>query len=165
MYHVLLNIGTNIDLFFASNSPKNWSREQHKARAFTELVAFIESSLEDESYLFKLSELHQLYQQCLNEIGEDITSNKTRLNDMLLQHFSEMGVQEQSHGKKTVLVFPEGMQYKLQDVLDLNNHNSKNLLFTKVAKMCREEMLSVNCQFSVSSLQNDNKELPSSQTS
>ena len=106
-----------------------------------------------------------MYQQCLNEIGEDITSNKTRLKDMLLQHFSEMGVQEQSDGKKTVPVFPEGMQYKLQDVLDLNNHNSKNLLFTKVAKMCREEMLSVNCQFSVSSLQNVDKELPSSQTS
>ena len=130
------------------HSPENWSREQHKARAFTELVAFIEASLEEESYLFKLSELHQLYQQRLNDLGEDINSNKTRLKDMLLQHFSEMGVQEQSDGKKTVLVFPEGMQHMLQDALDVNNHNSKNLLFAKVAKMCREELLSVTCHFS-----------------
>ena len=130
------------------HSPENWSREQHKARGFTELVAFIEASLEEESYLFKLSELHQLYQQRLNDLGEDINSNKTRLKDMLLQHFSEMGVQEQSDGKKTVLVFPEGMQHMLQDALDVNNHNSKNLLFAKVAKMCREELLSVTCHFS-----------------
>ena len=130
------------------HSPENWSREQHKARAFTELVAFIEALLEEESYLFKLSELHQLYQQRLNDLGEDINSNKTRLKDMLLQHFSEMGVQEQSDGKKTVLVFPEGMQHMLQDALDVNNHNSKNLLFAKVAKMGREELLSVTCHFS-----------------
>ena len=89
-----------------------------------------------------------MYQQRLNDLEEDITSNKTRLKDMLLQHFSEMGVQEQSGGKKTILVFPEGMQHMLQDALDLNNHNGKNLLFAKVAKMCREELLSVNCQFS-----------------
>ena len=73
------------------HSPKNWSREQHKARAFTELVTFIEASLEEESNLFKLSELHQLYQQHLNDLGEDITSNKTRLKDMLLQHFLKWG--------------------------------------------------------------------------
>ena len=31
------------------HSPKNWSREQRKARAFTELVGFIEASLEKET--------------------------------------------------------------------------------------------------------------------
>ena len=110
------------------NSPKSWSREQHKARAFTELVGFIEASLEEETYLFMLSELHHLYQQRLNDLGEDITS-KTRFKDMLLQHFSEMGVQEQSGSKNIVLVIPEGMYHMLQE--DLNNHNSKNLLFAK----------------------------------
>ena len=102
------------------HSPKNWSREQHKARAFTELVGFIEASQEKETYLFKLSEIHQLYQQHLNDLGEDITSNKTPFKDMRLQHFSEIGIQEKSDGKNTVLVFPESMCHMLQDVLDLN---------------------------------------------
>jgi len=77
-YHVscLLQYWNKYQSFLQQqHSPKIWSREQHKARAFTELVAFIEASLEEKSYLFKRSELHQLYQQRLKALEKTLLLN------------------------------------------------------------------------------------------
>lgn len=61
---------------------------------------------------------------------------------MLLQHFTEMRVYTGTVMKvvKTILVFSAGMQHMLRDALDLNDYNSENLIFAKVAKnlMCSE---------------------------
>ena len=45
---------------------------------------------------------------------------KTCFKDMLLQNFSEIGVQEQSDVENIVLIFPEGMCHMLQDAFNLN---------------------------------------------
>ena len=45
---------------------------------------------------------------------------KTCFKDMLLQNFSEIGVQEQSDVENIVLISPEGMCHMLQDAFNLN---------------------------------------------
>lgn len=67
-------------------------------RAFAELVCYNECSVENGTYIFKLSQLHCLYESRLSNLGKDTSINKTRLKKQLLDHFSYQ-CQEQSDGK------------------------------------------------------------------
>ena len=58
------------------------------ARAFAELVSYIESNVESGSYIFKLSVLHSLYEDRLSSLGIEKSINKTRLKKQLMEHFS-----------------------------------------------------------------------------
>ena len=117
-------------------------KERCKARAFAELVAHVDELLDAGNFLFKCFVLHNLYEQRLKEFGVDIAINKTRLKEKLLKHFSDMGLQEQYDGRNTVLLFLEGMQQVLKDA------HLEALLLTKVARICRQEILSVDTTFS-----------------
>ena len=118
----------------SSASSLNTTLKRAKARAFTKVVSYIESGIEDETYIFKLSDLHGVYQICLEDLGVDISINKTRLKNELLEHFKHSAVQEQYDGKNTLLLFPEGMHEVLENVSDYKNEA------LKVAKVIREEM-------------------------
>ena len=65
--------------------------------------------------LFKLSELHSLYESRLEDLGNAKSVTKTRLEERLLEYFKE--AQEQFDGRKTFLVFKEGMRNMIQDAL------------------------------------------------
>ena len=123
-------------------------KERCKARAFAELVAHVDELLEAGNFLFKCSILHNLYEQRVKEFGVDIAINKMRLKEQLLEHFSGMGLQEQYDGRNTVLLFPEGMQQALKDAHLDHDYDNKAPLLTKVARICRQEILSVDTTFS-----------------
>ena len=78
------------------------------ARAFAELVSYIESNVESGSYIFKLSVLYNLYEDRLSSLGIEKSINKTRLKKQLMEHFS-LKCQEQSDGKNCLLVFNKGL--------------------------------------------------------
>ena len=59
-----------------------------------------------------------------------------------------MGLQEQYDGQNTVLLFPEGMQQVLKDAHLDHDYDNEALLLTKVARICRQEILSVDTTFS-----------------
>ena len=59
-----------------------------QAQVFVELLSHIESSLETGNFIFILADLHRMYQGRLNDLGVDVTTNKTRLKQRLLNHFS-----------------------------------------------------------------------------
>ena len=80
-----------------------------KARAFAELISYIETALEEDTHIFKLSELHAAYLERLQNFGLSLSVNKTRLKDDIIDHFFYYGVQEQFSGTKIVLIFPEGL--------------------------------------------------------
>ena len=65
-----------------------------QARVFAELVSHIE----------EVSELHNLYESRLREVGILKSIHKTRLKVQLLDHFQGQ-CQEQSDGKYTILAF------------------------------------------------------------
>ena len=75
---------------------------QKKARAFTELVTFIESAVEDGTFYFKLADLRHLFEKRLKEFGIDNEVNKARFKENFLSHFHE--AQAQNDGKNIVLI-------------------------------------------------------------
>ena len=70
-----------------------------KARAFAELISYI---VEEDTHIFKLSELHTVYLERLQNFGLSLSVNKIRLKDDIIDHFFDYGVQEQFSGTKIV---------------------------------------------------------------
>ena len=82
-----------------------------KARAFAESILHIESCLEENTKIFKLADIYSIYQDRLQNLGVSFSVNRTHLKDDIINNFFDYGIQEQSNGINTVLVFPEGMKY------------------------------------------------------
>ena len=83
-----------------STSKFNSFEKRAKARAFAELIAYIDTALDDGNHVFKLAELHKMYENRLQEFGVYISVNKTRLKDEIICHFLDYSIQEQSIGNK-----------------------------------------------------------------
>ena len=79
-----------------------------KARAFLELCTYMEISVRDGQFFFKLIELRSLYTERLKALGVHENINPTRFKDLILEYFP--GPQEQSQSKYTIIAFKEGMQ-------------------------------------------------------
>ena len=77
------------------------------------------SSLQEEvnsgKLLFKLWELHSLYESRLEDLGNAKSVKKTRLKERFLEHFKE--AQEQFDDRNTFLLFKEGLRNMIQDAL------------------------------------------------
>ena len=58
-------------------------------RVFVELVSYIEKTCNPGTSLFKLSEIHSLYVNRLQDFGISKGFNKTRLKERLLEHSPE----------------------------------------------------------------------------
>ncbi len=58
--------------------------------------------------MFKLVELHELYESRLRQFGVDISVHKTCLKDEIISHFLDLSIQEQLTGNRVILMFPEG---------------------------------------------------------
>ena len=115
-----------------------------QATAFAELVCYIESSVENGDYIFKLSNLHTLFNKdrlCSRGIEKDI--NKTRFKEQLLAHFSGV-CQEQSDGKNSLLVFNDGFQKLLKDTISYHDFDSEAILMARLAKIMSREIF--NCK-------------------
>ena len=70
----------------------------NNSRVFVELTSYIEREVNSGNKVFKLAELHSLYEYRFEDLGNKKSMNKTRLKKQLLEHFKE--AQEQSDGKK-----------------------------------------------------------------
>ena len=82
---------------------------------FVELTSYIEKAVYSETLLFKLSEIHVLYVNCLEDLGIKKAISKTRLKVCLLEHFPE--VLEQFDGRNTFIVFKKGIENMLKEAL------------------------------------------------
>ena len=114
--------------------------ERVKARAFGEVVSYVEAAIEDELYMFKVKELHCLYQKRLKEISYDVEINKSKFKESILNYFESSGIQKQSDGKNKILIFPEGIKSLLKNAFDAHGYQEEVLLFARVAKICRNEL-------------------------
>ncbi len=112
-----------------------------EAQAFAELLSHMETNVETGNFIFRLSELHFLYQERLHDLGVDVTVNKTRLKLRLLDNFSGK-CQEQSDGRNILIVFNEGMKKVLKDAVNNLDYESEALMMIKLVKHLRKEILS-----------------------
>ena len=71
-------------------------------------LSYVNKEVNSGKLLFKLSELHSLYESCLEDIGNANSVNKTKLKERFLEYFKE--AQERFDGRNTFLVFKEGMR-------------------------------------------------------
>jgi hypothetical protein len=131
-----------------NRATKNSDFEKAKARAFVELIAYIEDKIEDDIFLFKFKELRTIYENRIKELGQDIQGvNKVIFKENILNYFEFYGVQEQSDGNNKILVFPQGMKEVLAEVLNERNFHEDAILFAKVAKLCRRELFENDITF------------------
>jgi hypothetical protein len=80
-------------------SPGNHIEDiQKKARAFTELVAYIESGVEEGTFCFKFADLRHLFEKRLKEFGIDTEVNNVRFKE-------KIEAQAQSDGKNNTPYF------------------------------------------------------------
>ena len=75
----------------------------NESRAFVELSSYIEKAVNSSNVLFKLSDIHSMYVNRLEDFGINKQINKTRLKDKVLEKFPE--AQEQHDGKNIIIVF------------------------------------------------------------
>ena len=77
--------------------------KKKQARAFSELVSYVESAVEDGTFCFKLADLRHLFEDRLQEIEVVKEVNKVRFKDQILSYVPE--AQVQSDGKILFLFF------------------------------------------------------------
>ena len=71
----------------SNQEPANTSEKMNESRAFVELTSYIEKAVDCGILLFKLSEIHSMYVNRLEDLGIIKLVNKTRLKSHLLEHF------------------------------------------------------------------------------
>ena len=110
-----------------------------EARALLELQCYIKESLEEGQHIFKLADLQKLYSARLEQYGINQYIHSTRLKKLILQDFPE--AQEQSDGKYTIIIFPEGMRTLLKEAMKTRDQSWKAKILIQAAKIVREEAL------------------------
>lgn len=139
IWNVSQGIETNTE---AAKGPKPQASDNEtllQALVFAELVSYVESSVETGTYIFKLSELHCMYEERLRHVGVDKTINKTRLKMKILERFDEK-CQEQSDGKNVLFVFNEGLMKLLKEATETRDFDSEALAMVKLIKAIRRDI-------------------------
>jgi len=89
--------------------------------------------------MFALSDLHSLCTACLSAFGLAKTVNKTRLKTSLLEYFPQMKEQQQA-GRKTILIFSEGMKQIIHEAWTNKDYNEDARALSRVTKLLRDEI-------------------------
>lgn len=117
-----------------------------RARAFAELVTYIENEVEEGTLLFKFASLWHLYESRLADFGIRSEVNKVCFKEQILKHFPYS--QEQSDGKNLILVFEKGMQQMLKQAME-TDYEGDALILAKAARIVREDIFR-SCGFNFS---------------
>ena len=110
---------------------------QKKARAFTELIIYIGSAVEDGTFCFKFADLRHLYENRLKKLGIDTEVNKVCFKEKILSHFHE--AQAQNDGKNILLIFQQGMQQILKHALN-TDYEGDAMILAKAASIIRKNI-------------------------
>ena len=103
------------------------------SRVFVELASYVKKEVYSGKLVFKLSDLHSLYESRLEDLGNAKSVNNTRLKERLLEYFKE--AQEQFDGRNTFLVFKEGMRNMIQDALMKRGFSEDALILVRAASI------------------------------
>ena len=112
------------------------------SRVFVELVNYIEKAVDSGTSFFKLSDIHSLYMNRLEDFGISKGFNKTRLKERLLEHFPES--QEQSDGKNTIITFNKAVQCILREALKKRDFSEDAIILVKAATIIRTDIFNHN---------------------
>ena len=132
----------------ASEPADSNTTEAHYARAFAELIAFIEDTLADReecSPVFKLSDLVRLYRERLVQLGVSSPCvHSTRLKDRILASFPEL--QAFKDGRDILLTSNEDIGTALRQVCERDIDNDAYIL-AQAARIVRKEIMNTTIKF------------------
>lgn len=126
-----------------SLEPERINEKVNESRVFVELTSYIERAVCSGTVLFKLSDIHTLYVNRLENLGITKVINKTRLKKQLLEHFSE--AQEQYDGRNVVIVFKKGMENMLREALKKRDFSEDAVILAKAASIIRNDIFNHQC--------------------
>jgi len=90
-------------------------------------------------FIFKLTQLHGLFENRLSDLGVTKSINNTRLKIQLLEHFCSE-CQEQHDGKNVLLVFNDGLNKLLKESMSCRDLQSEAISMAKLVKVIRQEI-------------------------
>ena len=108
----------------------------NEARTFVELAGHIEMSVNAGTLIFKLSELHTLYLNRLEELNITKAINKTRCKEQLFERFSD--AQAQHDGRNIVIIFKDGMKDMIKDAVKKRDFTEDALRMVQAATLVRK---------------------------
>ena len=111
--------------------------KKKQARAFSELVSYVENAVEDGTFCFKLADLRHLFENRLQEFEVEKEVNKVSFRDQILSYFPE--AQVQSYGKNFIFGFDQGMQQLMKGSLD-TDYDSDAKILTRAATIIRRDI-------------------------
>ena len=153
-YHAkcLVALYNAADRVKTSEQTESRTTESHYARAFAELVAFIDDTLtdrEERSPVFKLSELVHLYRERLVQVGVSSQCvHSTRLKDHILASFPEL--QAFKDGRDVLLTSNEDIGSTLWQACENDPENDPENdadILAQAAQIVRKEVLNTITQF------------------
>ena len=106
------------------------------SRVFVKLASYVKKEVSSGKLLFKLSEVHSLYESRLEDLGNVKSVNKTRLKERFLEYFKE--TREQSDGRNTLLVFKAGMCTMIQDALKKRDFPEDAIILARAASIRKD---------------------------
>ena len=83
-----------------------------------------------------------LYETRLKDLGIEKSVNRFRLKNRILEEFPE--AQDKSDGRKTVIVFKDGLKSILREALKERDFSDDTLVLAQAAKIVRRDMFSHN---------------------
>lgn len=104
-----------------------------------ELMKHIQVEVDSGKHIFKLSELHSFYLNHLTSIGLDKQIQKTRLKNLILEHFSNAS-EEYADGKSILICFKTGTSNLLKDAVQKQDLDADRLMLQKAAKIIRTDI-------------------------
>ena len=107
--------------------------KESEARAFGELIRYIENEFENGVYLYRLDDLYPFYVNWINELGIEKVADKTRLNQ-ITDYFDD-SLLEQSTGKKKIFIYSEEMKKCLKEHLEFSDYESDSFILARTAKL------------------------------
>ena len=141
----LYNQARKLALSLNSENASSYKPIDKEELAFSELVAFIDESLEvEEPAVLKLSDLVKFYSSKLSELGGEHPDriNATRLKNRVLTAFPDLTTHTQ--GREVLLV----LSHEIGNVLfEAKNRDSEAFCIAKAAMIVRREILQVKNTF------------------
>lgn len=123
------------------------TNEQHKldARTFAELESYIEYQVEVREFIFKFSELHNLFENQLKDLGIEKTVNKSRLKNQI-QHILGY-ILEQTDSRNMLLVFSKWLKKLIKEAVALRDYTAEAISMTKMVNMEKKCLSSILFDF------------------
>lgn len=111
-----------------------------EAWAFVELIHFIENSVAEKLFYFKIFELRNMYENRLVELGVKKEVNKVRFKEKIHDYFPE--AQLLNDGKHTMLIFEQGIKQMLKNTL--TDYEADAVILAKAANIIRPDIFRSN---------------------